>query len=176
MCFPNDDSLRRFDMAKNFEWQNESYVLIKTGRIMAHEKQNIFVTIDKENPYYDHLESFYIISVKNLIKNQSMSCAIPIEIIDYTHCIDHIRIDKGKIQYILRNIENNTVALVKYTIDSGEKEVITEKSVIQSYLEWEIEDPWYYSLTCELLPTVGTSPIYNLEDGECSLLLNLKDI
>ncbi|WP_427109030.1 hypothetical protein [Lysinibacillus xylanilyticus] len=174
---PNGDNLLRLDIFKNIYLSNDDhYLLLKTGRIMAYEKKTMYEKVDTKSPYYDHIESIYIIEVSSLIELQNFDNVKPIALLNYSCSSDKIRYENNTLSYVFSDFTNNNQELIKHDLLTESITKFQDDQAIQEYLQYEIEtEPSYYHFVAELFKQ-EKNETFILIDNEFVFDLKLKKI
>ncbi|MDN9010462.1 hypothetical protein [Brevibacillus laterosporus] len=144
----HNDSLLRLDSLQAFYADQHCYFYMKTGRIYAYEKQNMWRETKASNPYYDHLETIMIFNTKDFIEqvkgNQKILNGKLVEQVNYNQTLSEIDITAEGISYLLGDIPNDAQCLIKYKASSDEKDKIFNETSIQEYKNRDVHEDWLY--------------------------------
>ncbi|MFJ6268049.1 hypothetical protein ACIQGW_24165 [Lysinibacillus xylanilyticus] len=170
---PIGDNLLRLDILKNIYLSNNNhFLLLKTGRIQAFEKQSMYKKVDLKNPYYDHLESIYLIEVSSLIDQQNFDNAKSIALLNYSRTSDKLRYEKNILSYVLSDFNINNQELVKHDLLVGKVSKFQDDQLIQDYLNYEVEiEPSYYHYISNLFKQEKSESFILIDD---ELVFDLK--
>lgn len=170
---PNGDNLLRLDIFKNIYLSNDNhFLLLKTGRIQAFEKQSMYTNVDLNNPYYDHLESIYIIEISSLINHQNFDSANPIALLNYSSSLEKLRYEKNILSYVLSDFSNNNQELIKHDLLVGNISKFQDDQSIQGHLNYEFEiEPNYYHFILSLFKQEKSETFILIDD---ELVFDLK--
>ncbi|MED1953797.1 hypothetical protein [Brevibacillus centrosporus] len=173
----NNDTLLRLGSMNSFNCNGNLYFYLKTGRINASEKKELYLSCNHEKPYYDHLETLLLFSVSSLSDqvhgNVVKLNSTLIEQLDYNYAFDEIGTYNDGLYYEVLDIGKNSTTLKQYNI--SEKVFEKKKTVIESLrLNAKINENEFYEKYVAKLQSSHSKDRCILELNQESYLIYLE--